>query len=321
MVTRIAVLGASGIGLIHARHYQQLGAKIVAVMCSTQPKADQIAQKLSLQYKSHIKAFDNIDAILEEELDGVSICTPPSLHFVNIQKCFDKNLPVFCEKPLFWDSSMGADEIIDTLEKIEIHPNRRLFVNTSNTVFIDAITKARPYTGPSGKILFEFFTNGSHTGIGIAHDLLPHGLSILIHLLGDCEIRNFNTDISLDTYECVFSYGNCAVNFKFRENPEGPRHMRISINENSYTRIQTSSGSSYGVSLVNDVTKEVIPTVDPFGVYISKFLNFIECDEHAVDDGFILGALNLSLMAQVIHLSEKALQNNIKSINNNLKVV
>ena len=321
MVSRIAILGASGIGLTHARHYQELGAQVVAVLCSTQAKADLISEKLSQDYGISVKSFYNLEAILDEGLDGISICTPPSCHIANIQECFNKNLPVLCEKPLFWDSSLDMEEIYNNLDKIKIHPNRRLFVNTSNTVFIDAIRKAKLDPDPCERVFFEFYTNGSHKGIGIAHDLLPHGLSILIHLLGSCEISSFASNISINTYACTFNYGNCSVIFKFQELPDGPRHMRIGINDSSYTRVQVGNGSNYEVFLVNDLTKEVVTTIDPFKVYICKFLNFIESNGHTDEDDFAIGALNLGLMEKCIRLSEKNLHEGSNVINTSSKVL
>ncbi len=305
MALRVGILGASGIGYIHARHYHELGAQIVAVLCSSKLKADAVAEKLAKEFNIAVAPYDSTDDFLEEDLDAVSICTPPSLHVDHIKACFNKNIPVFCEKPLFWEQLMIPEDVCMQLKAIEYHQNRRLFVNTSNTVFLDTIIRREDTLELYNNLSFEFYTTGGYIGIGIAQDLFPHGLSLLIHLLGDCELYDFTSDVSDHIFSCQFRYGECSVTFDFRENPSGPRHMRIGLNENFYTRIQVGSGSNYEVYFVNDSTDEIIPAVDPFRVFISRFLDFVGSSGARQDDGFHVGALNLNLMARCLHLAEK----------------
>jgi len=305
MTLRVGIIGASGIGFTHARHYNELGANIVAVLCSSEQNAKIAADKLKQTYNTHAEAYHNLNDFLDEELDAVSICTPPALHIDHITACFDKNIPVFCEKPLFWNKSMSLEQVYQQLSYIESHKNRRLFVNTSNTVFMDTILQIEDNSLACKKLSFEFFTNGPFQGISIAQDLLPHGLSLLIHKMGNFEIVNFNFNVSTHSFSCNFFYGECLVNFDFRQNPEGPRHMRIGLNENSYSRFQSGNGITYEVSLINDKTKEIIPVQDPFRVFISRFLEFASHSESKKEDEFKIGALNLSLMAKCLNLIGK----------------
>ena len=127
----------------------------------------------------------------------------------------------------------------------------------------------------------------------------------MIHILGDCDLVDFTFDFSEHTFSCKFHYGLCSVRFDFRENLSGPRHMRIGLNDNSYTRVQVGSGSNYEVYLVNDTTNEVIPSQDPFRSFISRFLDFVTSAGTKADDGFHVGALNLNLMVKCLNLAEK----------------
>ena len=160
---------------------------------------------------------------------------------------------------------------------------------------------------------FEFYTTGSYEGIEIAQDLLPHGLSFLIDLLGECKISNFTSVISTHEFSCEFLYGKCLVNFDFRENPSGPKHMRIKLNEHVYTRVQAGNGSSYQVSLVNNITQKVLPTEDPFKKNISRFLDYVINHRSTGNDGFDLAALNLILMAKCLQLAEKSTELRLKN--------
>lgn len=302
MALRIGILGGSGIGLVHARIFNELGAEVIAVLCSSQQKSNDVAKKLALESGVHVAAYNSLDSFLLTDLDAVSICTPPFLHIQHIKACFERNIPVFCEKPLFWDDSMTLEKVEQELKLLEQHQNRRLFVNTSNSVFLDAILAKKGKPKLCVNFSFEFYTNGRYTNIGIARDLLPHGLSLLISLLGECPISNFNSFISNNIFCCSFSYGDCIVNFDFREDPNSPRHMRIALNESVYTRVQSGFGPNYKVALVDDLTGEVLLTEDPFRAYIRHFLDYVINSDSKSDDGFDIEALNLTLMAKCLHL-------------------
>jgi hypothetical protein len=305
MSLRIGIIGASGIGFIHALQYNDLGEDVVAVLCSSESSAKTASKKLTKICNTNLAAYHNLADFLDEELDAVSICSPPFMHIEHIEACFDRNIPVFCEKPLFWSDSMSLDEVNQQINAIESHINRRLFVNTSNAVFMDTIAQNERQSSICKNLSFEFYTNGKNLGISIAEDLLPHGLSLLLNKIGNYEIVDFTSSVSKHSFKCDFIYGGCEVKFDFRENPNGPKHMNIRINDNSYTRIQVGTGSSYKVSLINDCSKKVFPVEDPFRIYISRFLDYVRNFESKDKDEFNVAALNLRLMAQCLNLSKK----------------
>ena len=300
MALKIGIIGARGIGYTHARHYNELGADIAAVLCSSELSAKTVADNLKKIYDKKVSYYHNLDDFLSEDLDAVSICSPPEKHFDHISACFEKNIPVFCEKPLFWNKSFTLPKINHQISFIKQHKNRRLFVNTSNTIFIDTIMKIEDKLLNCKNLSFEFFTNGNYKGIDIAKDLMPHGISLLIHRMGNCAVDNFTFESTKHSFFCKFSYGKCEVNFDFRQNPEGPKHMRIISNNNSYTRIQTGNHSSYKVSLINDKTKEIINIKDPFRVFIERFLDYVNSSGVKEEDGFDIGSLNLKIMSKCL---------------------
>jgi len=300
MAPRIGIIGGGRVGRIHARHYRDLGADVVAVLSSSLRSAQ--FSILSLSNDLNIKAlpYGDLNSFLDEKLDGVSICTPPSLHLSQMLSCFNKNIAVFCEKPLFQCLGVSEKSVAKQLSIIETHPHRRLFVNTSNTIFLDAIIKNEFKRETYKSFDFEFHTVGKYTELDIAQDLLPHGLSLLIHLLGNSSISNFVSSVSKHRYDCQFRYGECFVSFNFQENPNGNKHMRIGLNGNFYTRIQVGDASTYVVYLENDKNKKKIRVEDPFRSYINTFLNYISSKGTSVGDEFPLAALNMHLMYECL---------------------
>lgn len=299
---RVAVLGASGIGYVHARLYHKLGADVIAILCRSDIKANEVVADLLNTFGIVTKPFSEIDRILEEDLDAVSICTPPALHLQQIIAAFDKNMPVFCEKPLFWNENYGSTEVIQKLKALQKHPNRKLFVNTSNTVFIDAINKQIGTVDCSKNFTFEFYTNGPLQGLDIAIDLLPHGFSLLLHIFGECKISAFSCKVRRNNFFCRFMYGGCTVNFDFREDINGPRHLLIGLDSKKFRRIQEGRGASYKVHLMDENTNERIPSSDPFEIYISKFIDYCSKQGKHLPDDFNTASLNMKLMVSCFEL-------------------
>ncbi|MEE9169789.1 MAG: Gfo/Idh/MocA family oxidoreductase, partial [bacterium] len=100
---RVALLGARGIGRAHARIFHALGAEICAVLGSSQESATDATRMLKDSLGIDAKPFNRIESLLDTARpDAMSICTPPQLHFAEIVAAFDHDIPVFCEKPIFW---------------------------------------------------------------------------------------------------------------------------------------------------------------------------------------------------------------------------
>lgn len=302
---RVAILGGSGIGRVHARLFDQLGAAVVAVLCTSDANTSEVTADLLGTFGIVAKPFSEINRILEEDLDAVSVCTPPALHFEHIMSAFDKNIPVFCEKPLFWNKSYGSNEVIEKLKVLQNHPNRRLFVNTCNTVFIDTINKGIGTVDSPKNFIFEFYTNGSSQGIDIAVDLFPHGFSLLLHIFGERKISELSWEVGRNNFFCEFIYGGCIVNFDFREDINGPRHLLLGLDGKRFRRKQEGSGTTYKVHLIDEHTNESIPSDDPFEIYISRFINYCSKQEKHLLDDFNTASLNMELMASCLDIISK----------------
>ena len=97
---RIAILGASGIGRVHARIFHEAGADVCAVLGSSKESAKNASIKLKDLYDINAQPYHCLDRLLEEARpNAVSICTSPQFHFEEIIAAFEKQIGVFCEKP------------------------------------------------------------------------------------------------------------------------------------------------------------------------------------------------------------------------------
>jgi len=298
---RVAICGASGIGKVHAHIFHTLGAKICAVLGSTDGSAADTVRMLKDLFGITTVPFSCFKTLLNETRpDAVSICTPPHCHFEEILISFDHNIPVFCEKPLFWHVGITREEVEEKLARIETHANRRLFLNTSNANFIDCVIEKIGKQKNIRSFSFRYYTQGKYSGSDIAYDLLPHGLSLLLRLFGPMEIRDLTKKISGHTYYCRFHYGDCAVEFDFREDPGKPKSFIFGLDGRKFTRVQEGSGNTYRVFLEDNHTGEKIEVQDPFQAYIGRFLGYCNNCAPIREDGFDEAATNLRLMAKII---------------------
>jgi len=296
--TRVAVLGGSGIGRVHVRILTQLGASVVALLGSSAESAARTAAELSEEHGLDIRPHHELDALLAEPLDAVSICTPAARHLNELRAAWDRQLAAFCEKPLFWDAECTEQEVARRLDELEGHPHRRLWVNTSNPVLLDAVRDQLPAPDGVQEVRFVFHTNGSFEGADIALDLLPHGLSLLLRHLGARELEGFEADVGRRACECRFRYGDASVTFEFQERADRPRRLAFAFDDASFERVTQGTGATYRVGLEDTRTGEQVPSPDPFAVYLERFLAACRRHTPAGDDEFASAATNLRLMAR-----------------------
>jgi len=298
---RVALLGARGIGQVHARIFHALGAEICAVLGSSQESAADATRMLKDSFGIDAKPLSQIDSLLDmARPDAMSICTPPQFHFAEIVAAFDHDIPVFCEKPIFWHEGIQRWELEKNLEYLNRHPKRRFFINTSNANFIDRVIEEIGEQNNIHSFSFLFYTQGRYVGRNIGLDLLPHGISLLLRLFDPMKIDDLREDIKEHTYGCRFRYGNCTVEFDFQELPDGPKEFAFEINGRRLTRIQEGEGPTYRVYLKDSHTGGTIETPDPFRLYITRFLNYCNHGAHVREDDFNDAAANLRLMADIL---------------------
>jgi len=104
-MVRIAVVGCGGIGQAHLRAYTALpGVEIVACV-------DQDLEKAAAAAKAFGGlAVDSVKQI-PAETNGVSVVTPPHLHFGLVRDLLRRRFHVFCEKPLTMD--VGECQVLE----------------------------------------------------------------------------------------------------------------------------------------------------------------------------------------------------------------
>ncbi|GGE31870.1 oxidoreductase [Pullulanibacillus camelliae] len=106
---RIGIIGSGGIAAAHARAYKEMpDVEIVAVADIIPGKADEFIQKLGLDQAA---GFDDHNALLQLELDGVSVCTPNVAHHRTSIDALRAGKHVLVEKPLAVTLEQGVEMV------------------------------------------------------------------------------------------------------------------------------------------------------------------------------------------------------------------
>lgn len=175
-------------------------------------------------------------------------------------------------------------------------------MNSSNADLIDRVRARLPQPHDIESFFFQYYTQGPYRGRAIAADLLPHGYSLLLRLLGKRHVdkRSLHETITFHTYSCQFQYGNCRVTFDFREQIDGPRAFVFSANDQTFTRLQMGSGATYRLFLDDRERGERVEVEPPFRNAISHFLHVCRTSPESGIDAFEDAADNMRLMAHTL---------------------
>jgi predicted dehydrogenase len=97
---RIGFIGAGGISIVHYERLREVRqAKVVAIAEPSPTSLDRLYARFPDARK--LPRYENyLDMIGREELDGVVVMSPHTLHYEQIDTCLGKGLHVLSEKPL-----------------------------------------------------------------------------------------------------------------------------------------------------------------------------------------------------------------------------
>ena len=115
---RVAVVGG-GVGKLHVSAFQELPEQfeVVAVCDIDTAKAHTFAADYSVPRA----ATDVAELCRMRDLDVIDICTPPYLHFEQIQQVLAAGKHAICEKPL-----VGSLKEVDELMRVEAESGKRV---------------------------------------------------------------------------------------------------------------------------------------------------------------------------------------------------
>lgn len=269
---KIAILGASGIGKYHAREYKNAGCEVVAILGSSKEKAINTSNVLKKEFGIFASSYYELESMLKlENIDAVSICTPPELHSKHVKLCLEAGLHVLCEKPFVFDSLHENYKKAQELVKISKEKKKVLTINMQWPSILDVlpIKKAAKVNNFSMYMEPPGFKEKT-----IIADAVPHMNSMLIRLIKGREAVNFRFNKSGEDLIIKFDYKKnkdiCNVTYHIKPKQERPRNINFSINGEKYQRVLTDE---YKQKITNG--KKEFEIEDPLKVSIRSFVDAI----------------------------------------------
>jgi predicted dehydrogenase len=134
---RIAIVGAGRIAeTAHIPAYlTNKYADLVAIVDTNNKQLMRMAKKFKVK-----KTFSSVDDLLDnEEIDALSICTPPNTHSEIALKGFQHDVNILCEKPLATDVDSGQKMVAASKD------NRKILMVGFHRRFLPNYQRAKKY--------------------------------------------------------------------------------------------------------------------------------------------------------------------------------
>lgn len=194
---KIGIIGCGKIAQVrHLPEYSQnKDVKITALFDLNQERAAELAQKYGAV------AYDSIDALLDSDVDAVSVCTSNSTHAEISMKALKKGKDVLCEKPMAitLDECILMDKVAKENDRVlMIGQNQRLtkaHIKAHDLISEGAIGDVISFTstfGHGGPETWSvdpgantWFFDKSKAVMGAMADLGIHKTDLILYLLDD----------------------------------------------------------------------------------------------------------------------------------------
>lgn len=203
---RVAVFGAGRIGAVHAENLATTGrADELLVIDEDLQRAAEVAQRVGAIAVAP-------EAAWASELDAVVIATPTRTHAELVDRCIDRGLPVFCEKPLaddYADTVALVARVEQTGTRLQVgfmrrfdppHAELRRLIRDGALGTVYAIRIASHDHDPAPESYIA--TSG-----GIFRDLLIHDFDALRWIAGQ-EVRSVYAAGAIRRFDYVGKYGD-----------------------------------------------------------------------------------------------------------------
>ncbi|MFO7776577.1 MAG: Gfo/Idh/MocA family oxidoreductase [Candidatus Hydrogenedentota bacterium] len=242
--TRVAVVGARGVGRYHARWWALEGAQVCAIVGTSENTLEEARANLENTFGFDGATYTSLEELLEnEDVDIVDVCSPHIHHGEHVRIALENRCHVLCEKPFIYRPDAGREELLaeaEVLLELAERRGRRLSVCLQYTRGADhAIRHSLENQGWTSLRHFRSRLEVPSRGRGpdpsrVWLDLAPHALSFLSRLLPQAAVDFTTLETNFEGYKAhasfeVHSPGDerTACQLEMANNPESGSHTRL----------------------------------------------------------------------------------------------
>ncbi len=242
--TRVAVVGARGVGQYHAEWWALEGAQVCAIVGTSEATLQEAQANLEQSFGFSGNAYTSLEALLENEnVDIVDVCSPHVHHGEHVRIALEGDCHVLCEKPFIYRPDVGREELLaeaEVLLELAARRGRRISVCLQYTRAADRAIQYKLDT--QGWTTLSHYRSrlevpargrdGDPTRVWL--DLAPHALSFLYRLLPGAELdfdslktsfEDFKAHASFDVHTPSDERTECQL--EMANNPQSGAHTRL----------------------------------------------------------------------------------------------
>lgn len=247
--TRVAVVGARGVGQYHAQWWALEGAKVCAIVVTSETTLQEARTNLENDFGFSGNAYTSLEELLENEnVDIVDVCSPHVYHGEHARIALENNCHVLCEKPFIYRPDVGREELLaeaEVLLELAERRGRRLSVCLQYTCAADRAIQYKLDT--QGWTTLRHFRSRLEVPARDRApdpertwlDLAPHALSFLYRLLPGAELDFDSLQTSFEGYKANATFDvyttsdeRTACQLEMANNPQSGAHTRLfSLNQ------------------------------------------------------------------------------------------
>lgn len=186
MTVKLGIIGAGNMGRTHANILKEMEhVEIVGVTDIVSAKAQELAESVGC------KAFHDVEALLAADVEAVYVTTPNTQHGPATLAALEKNIHVFCEKPMatslqearqLLEAARGSQAVYQVGHNRRFAPVYRFLKNEIESGFIPYLANAKQNDGDWFNP--PWITDLSLTG-GFLYESSVHLLDMLRWLMGE----------------------------------------------------------------------------------------------------------------------------------------
>ena len=149
-MARIGIIGTGWGARVQVPAFREAGLEVVAIAGHDAERTRRIAGQLD------VKPFDDWHALIESDVDLVTIVTPPSEHLQMATATLDAGKHVLCEKP----TALNVDEATRLVAAAQKHPDRLALID-HELRFLPSFRAARERMNDLGGVRYTEVRYGS----------------------------------------------------------------------------------------------------------------------------------------------------------------
>jgi predicted dehydrogenase len=238
--TRVAVIGANGIGRHHAKWWALEGADVCAFAGSSRGSVERTGTALRELFGFTGRGYLDISTMLREERpDIVDVCSPPQFHAVHCKIALAHGAHVLCEKPFVYDAECTRESLLAQARELADFASRSgLCLGVCTQYSVGARWFQRLWRDTAGATPLHTFEGHLESpahgrpadSLRTWADLAPHPISMLLELAPHFRVDWESAHVRFDEYMATAQFRgqepggtpiDCRLNTRNTVSPPG----------------------------------------------------------------------------------------------------